>query len=346
MIFFDNFHSKYKILRYNYTRFRQHQRKGHYESYFIRANHPSKPLGFWIRYTIFNPNKNPKKAIGELWAVLFNGDTNQHAIAKIEVPISECSFSRNSFEIKIASSILNNTEAIGEAKTNQSSIKWKLDYEGNEEPLYLFPSIFYDLPLPKAKALVGLPFAKFNGEIEVNGSICKIANWVGSQNHNWGSEHTDRYAWGQVAGFDNYPDSFLEIATAQIKVGWAHTPKLTILVLRHKGKEVLFNNLKQSVKNKGSYSYFSWKFSAKNGKEKLEGTIEAEKEDIVGLNYYNPPGGEKYCLNTKIASASIIFTDKNGIEEELNTQKRAAFEILTNDKSHGVEIFQPGQNES
>ena len=167
MIFFDNFHSKHKILRYNYTRFRQHQRKGHYESYFIRANHPSKPLGFWIRYTIFSPNKNPKKAIGELWAILFNGDTNQHAISKIEVPISECSFSRNSFEIKIASSILNNTEAIGEAKTNQSSIKWKLDYEGNEEPLYLFPSIFYDLPLPKHSPITLSHFETVNKTISL-----------------------------------------------------------------------------------------------------------------------------------------------------------------------------------
>ena len=28
---------------------------GHYESWFLRGNHPSRPLAFWIRYTIFHP---------------------------------------------------------------------------------------------------------------------------------------------------------------------------------------------------------------------------------------------------------------------------------------------------
>jgi hypothetical protein len=30
--------------------------------------------------------------------------------------------------------------------------------------------------------------------------------------HNWGSQHTDRYAWAQVCGFDSAPDVFLECA--------------------------------------------------------------------------------------------------------------------------------------
>jgi len=38
--------------------------KGHYESFFIRANHPQKPLAFWIRYTIFQPAKNHSNALG------------------------------------------------------------------------------------------------------------------------------------------------------------------------------------------------------------------------------------------------------------------------------------------
>jgi len=57
----------------------------------------------------------------------------------------------------------------------------------------------------------------------------------------------------------------------------------------------------------------------------------------VGLNYYNPPGGNKYCLNTKIASCQLILKDKRtGKEEILVTNRRAAFEILTDDRNHGV----------
>ena len=40
----------------NQCRFSGHD-NGHYESYFLRANHPDRPLAFWIRYTIFAPKK-------------------------------------------------------------------------------------------------------------------------------------------------------------------------------------------------------------------------------------------------------------------------------------------------
>src|SRR5262249_44030132 len=54
---------------FNCARYRIGQRSGHYESYFLRANHPARPQGFWIRYTIFSPDQRPQDAIGELWAI-------------------------------------------------------------------------------------------------------------------------------------------------------------------------------------------------------------------------------------------------------------------------------------
>ena len=50
----------------NFLRYCPGQRKGHYESYFIRANHPTAAKAFWIRYTIFSPKNRPEAAIGEL----------------------------------------------------------------------------------------------------------------------------------------------------------------------------------------------------------------------------------------------------------------------------------------
>jgi len=85
----------------NFARYVPMQKKGHYESYFLRANHPTKPIAFWIRYTIFSPNKNPDKAIGELWAIFFNGETGVHTAVKDEVSISESSFASNRFDVKI-----------------------------------------------------------------------------------------------------------------------------------------------------------------------------------------------------------------------------------------------------
>ena len=214
----------------NHARYTGEQ-NGFYESYFIRANHPEKPLAFWIRYTIFAPRNNAAGAMGELWATWFDGATGRHVSVKDEFPLSECVF-------------------------------------------------------------------------------------------------------------DNSPESFLEIATAQIKLGPVYTPRMTVMVLRHKGKEYALNTIGQSLKAKGKFDYFSWTFASEDRDVRIEGTIAAPKEGFVGLQYYNPPGGIKHCLNTKIASCRLSVLSKDtGTKETLTTGHRAAFEILTDDHhGHGVPI--------
>ncbi|HLW90191.1 MAG TPA: hypothetical protein VKS78_02670, partial [Roseiarcus sp.] len=62
---------------FNSARFQPGETSGHYESYFQRANHPTEPKAFWIRYTIFSPAGRPREAIGELWAIAFDGETGR-----------------------------------------------------------------------------------------------------------------------------------------------------------------------------------------------------------------------------------------------------------------------------
>jgi hypothetical protein len=50
----------------------------------------------------------------------------------------------------------------------------------------------------------------------------------------------------------------------------------------------------------------------------------------VVLEYRNPPGGIKYCHNTKIAKCSLELTDKqSGATTTLGSAHGALFEILT-----------------
>jgi Tocopherol cyclase len=181
--------------------------------------------------------------------------------------------------------------------------------------------------------------ACFSGVLTVDGKQVEIADWVGSQNHNWGSRHTDLYAWGQVAGFDNQPDSFLEVATASLRLGPFWTPPITPVVLRHRQREYAFTRLGQAIRAKGRFGYFSWEFASSNEDAEIAATISAPREAFVGLRYYNPPGGIKHCLNSKIASCTLRLTDRRaGTSEVLETRNRAAFEILTDDREHGVDI--------
>ncbi|HOI74939.1 MAG TPA: hypothetical protein PLO63_12420 [Syntrophales bacterium] len=325
--------------RANRTRYRPGQRKGHYESFFQRANHPTRPLAFWIRYTIFSPQDRPGDAIGELWAVWFDGETGSHTAVKKEVPFRECAFSEEVLSARVADAVLDEAGLKGDAASGGHRISWDLRFSGRMDPLFLLPLNSYEAGFPKAKSLVGMPMAVYSGVLAVDGREVAVTDWVGSQNHNWGSKHTDQYAWGQVAGFDTHPDSFLEIATARVRIGPFWTPYLTPLVLRHRGEEIALNGFLQMFRARGRFDYFTWTFRSETDAVRLEGTLSAPREAFIGLNYYNPPGGGKHCLNTKIAACEIRVTRKGAAATEtLATLNRAAFEILTDDTGHGIEI--------
>jgi hypothetical protein len=310
------------------------QRAGHYESFYQRANHPTLPLAFWIRYTVFAPAGRPEAAVGELWAVFFDGESNQHSVSRTELPIDECRFARDAFDVRVGEAVLGPTALRGRS----GEVQWDLTYTAGAEPLVLFEPSLYRGSFPKAKTLVPAPLAVFTGQLRVGARIVDVEEWVGSQNHNWGTRHTDRYAYGQVAGFDGAPDSFLDVATAKpILVGPVSMPWFTFVVLRHDGMEHRCSSLLQGLRASASYRFFDWTFSARTTRVDLRGHLSAPAESFVGLRYGNPPGGVKDCLNTKIATAEVVLTDRGtGRETWLHSANSALFEILTEADAHGV----------
>lgn len=344
---------------FNHTKYVAETKDGHYESFFQRANHPSRPLAFWIRYTIFKPANRPQDAIGELWAIWFDGERRAHVPAKQEFKIADCSFDTKGFGASLGStaslqhgvlrgSIIMKTNTLnGDSSTDNSpaenvTISWDLTYSCQSSPMWNFPLRFYNLGLPKAKVLVGSPLASYDGKITVHGEQHDIANWIGSQNHNWGVKHTDSYAWGQVAGFDGVPNTFFEVATARLKFGPIWTPNITILTLRYEGEEFVFNYPHQWFSGAAQFAPFDWTFEKENSEVLIKGHIYGNSQDFVGLKYYNPPGGIKVCLNSKLAACDLDVTFKKKAPQrtvQLHTKHRAAFEILTDDvKEHGIKL--------
>jgi hypothetical protein len=212
----------------NRPHFNPARMSGHHESFYQRANHPTRPVAFWIRYTVFSPAGRPGDAIGELWAVLFDGGTRQHAVAKQEYPIGLCEFRRYEFSVRVGDNELGPGRLFGACSGSSlgstDALSWDLRYNGDSPPLFLLPQRLYRGGFPKAKSVVPCPSAIYRGEFVANGRTMDVTGWAGSQNHNWGSRHTDRYAFGQVTGFDDAPDSFLEVATARAKIGPVRTP--------------------------------------------------------------------------------------------------------------------------
>jgi hypothetical protein len=317
--------------RWSGARFAPGETGGHYESWFQRANHPSRPLAFWIRYTIFCPRGSPADAVGQLWAISFDGETGQIAAVKQEVPLAECRFSSERLEVRIGGAELTGRELSGAAEAGGRRIAWQLAMRGDQPPLLLLPAGLYARRFPAAKALVPNPGAVFDGWLEIDGARLAIDGWRGSQNHNWGSRHTDRYAWGQVAGFDDAEDAFLECSTARVRVGPVWTPWLTLLVLRTGGREHALNSLYGSLRARARLDGFRWSFESRGPGLRIRGRIEAAPAAFVGLRYGNPPGGEKICLNSKLARCELELEEAGQPLRRLTSAHRAAFEILTDE---------------
>ncbi len=313
--------------------------KGHYESYFQRANHPTRPLAFWVRYTVFSPRGRSRDAVGELWAIWFDGEARGVTAVKQVVPYGRCRFDARSLDASVGDARLDGGTLAGSASALGHTIGWDLRYTSPAEPLLLLPEGLYSGGFPRAKALVGSPLAVFDGTLRVDDYTHAIDGWVGSQNHNWGSRHTDEYAWGQVAGFDNAPGSFLEVSTARIRLGPIWSPWMTLAVLRHEGREYALNTLGMALRASGRYDCFAWSFATKADGVSIEGRVEAAQGSFVGLPYDNPPGGRKTCLNSKLARCVVTLRREGHPEVELRTEHRAAFEMLTDRSDHGVRVL-------
>ena len=322
----------------NASQFNRHDSGGFYESYFLRANHPERPLAFWIRYTVFSPKDNLPATAGQLWAIYFDGETGSHIAIKQSAPLEQCSFSPSALQVRIAGAALDDRGLRGSAGNGRHQLSWDLSYRGGAAPSFLLPRELYSGGFPKAKVLTGMPLADFTGQLRADGTTIDIRQWRGSQNHNWGPKHTDQYAWGQVAGFDSDPDAFLECSTARLKIGPLWTPWLTNVVLRVGGRELLLNALVQALRNRGRYEYFSWEIDAARGPLRVSVNFTAPKDRFVALAYDDPPGATRTCLNTKLAACRVRIVEVGRPPVDLVTESRGAFEILAVDDRHGLAV--------
>lgn len=308
------------------ARFRFGVARGHYESWFVRGNHPTRPLAFWLRYTVTSPAARPQDAEAELYAIVFDGERDRHVVARQPVPLSDSLFPTAGLGVRIGAAQLSRDGAQGRAQGASAVIAWTLTFEGGGPPLLLLPERFYAGGFPKAKSLVMRPSVTFGGQVTIGDEVIPVDGWRGSVNHNWGSRHTDRYAWGQVAGFADHPDTFLEVATARIRVGPILTPAMTPIVLRHRGREHRLNALR-TLFGRAAIEGLEWTFKARGEGVALRGVVRASPRDVVTLWYPNPPGGRKICINTKIASCELELESDAGAER-LATTHGAAFELL------------------
>ena len=304
----------------------------YYESRYIRANHPEEPRALWLRETLLLPTAGDP--VADVWVMVFDPDGAGNRALKQPYPIDAATYEYDNWTARIGATTIDEQSARGVVTGGKRSARWDLRITpGSEAEVKLLTERAYKARIPTAKTTVRHPLAQFDGQVELDDARLVLDGWAGSVNHNWGTRHTPAYAFGQVCGFDDAPDTSLEIVTARAAVGPVLTPAATLFVFRHAGQEFAVRSVLGSLQTHGRYRPFSWSFGARVGDQMIEGEMFVEPADVIGLTYTDTDGGSKYCYNSAIATCRIQLAGKAFERRELLATRRAMFEILT-DKPH------------
>lgn len=306
----------------NHSRFDPKVFNGFYESWFLRANDPRSPRALWVRYTFTVPRARPGEGTVALWAIAFDGERRQSA--RDSYPAKDAFLSLDDLEVSVGGATLTEGLANGSA----GDLSWALHWDSAQPAALLLPERLYGGGFPRAKALTSAPNAKFHGLFHAFDSRWVIEQWPGAQAHNWGSEHTERYAWAQVCGFDGQPDAYLECATARVRVAGILGPALTTALLRVDGEEYSFTGLFQATRAKANVRPGEWSFTTEGEAGRLSARLWCPTASFVSLRYPDPPGGERLCLNTKLAACELSLEREGKPTIKLTSAHSAAFELI------------------
>lgn len=322
----------------NTLRYGKGRRGGHVESFFLRANHPQRPLALWLKATVLAPAKG--SPLAELWFISFDGERGRTLARRERMPLDAALFSDDPARIELANAsfcLAPQGHARGSIATTEpgSGCSWDLSFVAPQsplsEPLCIFPaSWMLRAPWPRFKLVTPLPLLRFDGSATFWGETIDVEGWYGTQGHNWGREHTHRYVWGQCHFMDatGAPLCSVEATSARLKVAGLVTPPLSLMVIRRGEREYRFDRLVSAWRHHAQIGELSWTLEARGraGRARLEMSALAER--VAQLGYENPDGKLSYCANSKLASAHLRVDPVNEPSFFCSSAHGGALELL------------------
>jgi hypothetical protein len=327
-------------------------RRGHVESWFLKANEPGGRRAIWLRHTIFARAESagrchPKvPAQADAWAIAFDRERG-HVATKRTVSFDGARFARGTLDVTVDGCELSLGHARGALETGTREMAWDLAVgPPRAAPIVHFPRRLYETTLPSMKLVTPLSDARAKGIVTVRRSSgdpteqWNVDDWPAMIGHNWGSGHAHLYAWMHCNSWDDAEDLVVEGFSARVRLGAAPllSPMATAVFVRHAGERFDLGAFEGFGRNRGTISMRRLEINAARGDVRVDCDLGAETDDLVGLHYPNPRGGTTYCLNTKLARARVQIRSPSG-RTVVATSRAAALEIGTRDRHHGVRMF-------
>ncbi len=310
-------------------------RRGHVESWFLKANDPRSRRAIWLKWTVWASDRDPRSAIAEVWAVAF-GARSGHVAAKAAAPFATSTFDSGGLGAAIDGCSLTADSARGRVETGDRSIDYDLAIEALGGPLLHFPAAWmYSGRWPAQKLASPIPDARISGLVRVDEETWTLDRWPGMVGHNWGTRHTSLYAWAHCNAWDDEADVVFEGISAGAS---GSMPAATLLCVQSDRTSHNLNGFWSLSRNAGSITPRRLRFRGRSRDVEIDGEMWAESDDFVGLFYPNPDGTMCHCLNSKLARAEIRLTLAGRAPRTLRSS-RAALEIGTRDPGHGVKMY-------
>jgi len=308
--------------------------KGHYESFYIKACHPTEPLGVWIRHTVHKHSGQEPQ--GSVWFVLFDGGAEGPLASKVTVPnphVEEGAY------IVIDDTRFEPGRAVGGARTEQLDASWELEFAAEQEALFHLPRDWmYSAPIPKTKLLSPYPDARFSGQVRAGDRTIDLSEWRGMVGHNWGAQHAERWIWMHGADFEEAPDVWLDAAIGKVKVGPVTTPWIANGTIHIDGERHRLGGPEKARKTKVNETPTRCDFLLPGGEVTVSGRVESAKKNFVGWVYADPDGPEHNTVNCSIADMTLTVSVDGKPDRELRVRGGAAYELGMREKDHGMPI--------
>ena len=311
------------------------QGAGHYESFYLKASHPSEPVGLWIRYTVHKrPGEEPE---GSLWCTLFDR-SEAGAPWAVKQTTSEVGAGEDDY-IHVGDSVFAPGSVAGHAQGEGRSASWDLSFDAGEEALHHLPRPWmYRAPIPRTKLLSPHPGARFSGRADVDGHAVELDGWRGMVGHNWGAQHAERWIWMHAAGFAQDGEAWLDAALGRIKIGGYTTPWIANGVLSLGGERLRLGGPGRVRGTDVSESPTRCDFALPGRDLTVQGTVEASREDFVGWVYADPDGSEHNTVNCSVADMHVTVSRPGAGPIPLELDGGAAYELGMRETDHGIPI--------
>jgi hypothetical protein len=316
--------------------------RGIYESNYLKANAPDGSGAFWLKHNVLSPPEGSEMpAAAELWCVLWLAEEGwRPRVWKRVVGLEDVELATDRVAIDVGVVRLEPDHATGEmpgggaAGDEEDAISWDLRIRDELPPLHHLASAWmYEKPFPRKKVVTGSPRAIFDGSFTLGERTLDVGSWVGHRNHNWGTEHAERYVYGSCNLWDDGADLTVEGFTVKVRLaGPVRSPWLTLLRGLEEGSPYGRGTVWAMLQNSGEVAWPRWIAwgGGRHGGLRLE--MRLDPDHVAGLRYLHPDGAVSYCYNAKDAAVNLV---RGGVR---HTSRAGELEFLVPDPVEGIAL--------